>query len=282
LDWYTEARDEELDDTHFWCVAQKGIYEDIYHPMSQRVCYMHVLDRTHLRKKSEYFGDALGIMKRLGLFSLMDIQCHYNEEIIQQFYATLTFQGNESLSFRWMCGDSMRESNFYEFAQLLNYDFQGYSVPVGHRVHLHGVQPDKNRLAPLYSSKGKISTIKGLFPLYNILLRMFRENISPSRGNRDAIRAALVELMYLSHRCFMSTDPNEDFKLDVMNYIFNEMHDAMVSKRTPPYAPYIMLLINQKVKDMDFSKGNSEHKLKRMNVIKPMDEKEAVKGKGKK
>jgi hypothetical protein len=78
----------------------------------------------------------------------------------------------------------MRESNFYEFAQLLNYDFQGYSVPVGHRVHLHGVQPDKNRLAPLYSSEGKIGTINGLLPLYNILLRMFRENISPSGGNR--------------------------------------------------------------------------------------------------
>jgi hypothetical protein len=33
---------------------------------------------------------------------------------------------------------------------------------------------------------------------------------------------------------------------------------------------------------MDFSKGNSEHKLKRMNVIKPMEEKAAAKGKGKK
>jgi hypothetical protein len=56
----------------------------------------------------------------------------------------------------------------------------------------------------------------------------------------------------------------------------------MISKRTPPYAPYIMLLITEKVKDMDFSKGNSEHKLKRMNVIKPMEDKKAVKGKGKK
>jgi hypothetical protein len=176
----------------------------------------------------------------------------------------------------------MRQSNFYEFAQLLNYDFQGYSVPVGQRVHQHGVQPDKNCLAPLYTSKGKIGTIKGLLPLYNILLRMFRENISPSGGNRDAIRAALVELIFLSHRCFVIIDPNEDFKLDVMHYIFNEMHDAMLSKRTPPYAPYIMLLIHKKVKDMDFSKGNSEHKLKRMNVIKPTEEKTATKGKGKK
>jgi hypothetical protein len=60
------------------------------------------------------------------------------------------------------------------------------------------------------------------------------------------------------------------------------MHDAMLSKRTLPYAPYIMLLIHEKVKDMDFSKGNSEHKLKRMNVIKPTEEKAATKGKGKK
>jgi hypothetical protein len=34
-----------------------------------------------------------------------------------------------------MTGDEMRQSDFYEFARLLNYGFQGYSVPVGHRVH---------------------------------------------------------------------------------------------------------------------------------------------------
>jgi hypothetical protein len=129
-------------------------------------------------------------------------------------------------------------------------------------------------LAPLYTPKGTIGTIKGFVPLYNILLCMFRENISPSGGNRDTICSALVELMYLSHLCYESEDPDEDFGLDVMHYIFNEMHDAMISKRTPPYAPYIMLLINKKVNDMDFSRGNSEHKIKRMNVVKTEEEKE--------
>jgi hypothetical protein len=73
LDWFAEARDEELEDSRFWCLNQKLIYEQVYRPMSQRVCYMHVLDCTHFRKKSEYFGDALQIMERLGLFHLMDI-----------------------------------------------------------------------------------------------------------------------------------------------------------------------------------------------------------------
>jgi hypothetical protein len=68
-----------------------------------------------------------------------------------------------------------------------------------------------------------------------------------------------------------------------MHYIFNEMHDAMISKRTPPYTPYIMLVILEKVKDMDFSKGSSEHKIKRMNVIKPKEEKKKeAQAKGKK
>jgi hypothetical protein len=61
----------------------------------------------------------------------------------------------------------------------------------------------------------------------------------------------------------------------------------MISKRTPPYAPYIMLLILEKVKDMDFSKGSSKHKIKRMNLIKPKEEKkkkkkEEAQAKGKK
>jgi hypothetical protein len=112
---------------------------------------------------------------------------------------------------------------------------------------------------------------------------MFQESISPAGGNRDAIRSAIVELMYLTHRCHVSEDPNEDFRLDVMHYIFNEIHCAMISKRTPPYAPYIMLLILEKVKDMDFSKGNTEHKIKHMNVIKPKEEKKKeAKARGKK
>jgi hypothetical protein len=34
LDWFSEARDEELEDPRFWCLAQQGIYEDIYRTMS--------------------------------------------------------------------------------------------------------------------------------------------------------------------------------------------------------------------------------------------------------
>ncbi|KAK1697381.1 hypothetical protein QYE76_014078, partial [Lolium multiflorum] len=47
--------------------------------------------------------------------------------------------------------------------------------------------------------------------------------------------------------CYKSArDENEehDYTLDIMDFIFHEIHDAMVSRTTIPYAPYIQLLIN--------------------------------------
>jgi hypothetical protein len=52
-----------------------------------------------------------------------------------------------------------------------------------------------------------------------------------------------------------------------MDYIFNEMHDAMVSRRTPPYAPYIMLLIKDKLRGVDGSdieEDLDEHKTRKL------------------
>jgi hypothetical protein len=34
LDWFSEERDEELEDRRFWCLNQKLIYEQIYRTMS--------------------------------------------------------------------------------------------------------------------------------------------------------------------------------------------------------------------------------------------------------
>ena len=43
-----------------------------------------------------------------------------------------------------------------------------------------------------------------------------------------------------------------------MDYIFNEMHDSMVSRLTIPYAPFIMILIQDTLRGHDFSKYNMQ------------------------
>jgi hypothetical protein len=102
--------------------------------------------------------------------------------------------------------------------------------------------------------------------LYDLLVRIFRGNITPSGGNNDALRSSLVDLLIYSHECASSSDPNADFNLDVMDFMFNEMYDAMVSRGSLPYAPYIMKLIIDTCKSQDFSGQCVSHKVKRLYV----------------
>jgi hypothetical protein len=146
----------------------------------------------------------------------------------------------------WMTGTTPYQANFHRFAELLGYPFR-----VGHRLHGPN-RSDKDSLYELYSEHGVVVTITGLLPLYDQLIRFFQDNIAPSGGNSDAIRGALVSLLALAREC-AKDDENKDYIVDVMDYIFHEIHDAMVSRTTMPHAPYIQLLIDNTVVTKDLS-----------------------------
>jgi hypothetical protein len=164
-----------------------------------------------------------------------------------------------------MTGTRYCESSFTRFAAVLGYPFAGPTNPVGHRIHTP-LPVNKNLLCDLYGPNGVPSQVAGLLPLYDLLVRIFRENIAPSGGNNDAIISSLVDLLIFAHGCAQSTDHNADFSLDVMDFIFNEMYDAMVSKGSLPYAPFNMRLIKDTCKDHDFSEKCVSHKVKRLYV----------------
>jgi hypothetical protein len=135
-----------------------------------------------------------------------------------------------------MTGTRYSESTFTWFAAVLGYPFDGPTNPVGLRIHSL-ILADKEQLSALYGPQGTAGEVARLLPLYDLLMRIFRANIAPSGGNNDAIRGALVDLLLFAHECAESTDPNADFSLNVMDFSFNEMFDAMVSKGSLPYAP---------------------------------------------
>jgi hypothetical protein len=174
----------------------------------------------------------------MGLRKLMKIQCNYNIPLIHQLYATLSIKKDDDRTMQWMSDTSPCQASFHKFTKLLDYPFDG-----GHR--LHGPQhTNKDVLFDLYTEDGAVNTITGLLPIYDQLLRFFRATIAPSGGNNDALRGALVDLLCLSCECAQDGDETKDFTVDVMDYIFHEIFDAMVSRTSMPYAPYIQLLIN--------------------------------------
>ncbi|KAK1642763.1 hypothetical protein QYE76_060568 [Lolium multiflorum] len=166
------------------------------------------------------------------------IQCDYSPELIKQFFATLAFKKDDAHTLQWMTGSTHCEEILARFASILGLPSEG-----GHR--LHGPEKtDKIVLYELYDESGTVGSSKGLLPIYGQLLQFYRATIAPSGGNNDAIRGALVDLMHLAFQCARDGDEERNFTLDIMDFIFHEIHDAMFSRTTMPYAPYIQLLIN--------------------------------------
>ena len=114
-------------------------------------------------------------------------------------------------------------------------------------MHSTALGVNKNKLAPLYGSEGVVGGSKGLKPLYNLMLRIFRQTISPSAGNDDAIRCGLVNLLYHTHRIHMAGPEADANPIDIMDLIFEEMYHAILYNKAPPYAPLVMRLINTRL-----------------------------------
>jgi hypothetical protein len=207
------------------------------------------------------------VLEKMGLTELATLQCNYNPGLIKQFFATLVILPNPQNSMNWMSGEHECEADFLVFASLLGYAYDG-ETPMGRRVHCPGTKPDKDKLYDLYDSTGVVGFINGLHPLYDQLVHIFRENIAPSGGNNDAIRTSLVDLLFLAPQCATSTDPDEDFTLDVMDFIYYEIKDAIIQRNTVPYAPYIMLLIKHALGEYDLSDDCVDYQVKKMYVKK--------------
>ncbi|KAK1649240.1 hypothetical protein QYE76_067045 [Lolium multiflorum] len=263
--WYEDvARDDEIEGRRFWCLEQEFIYKDIYEPM-RKVRPMQAINVDDLAE-NDHFEDAIWVTGRMGLQELMKIQCDYSPELIKQLFATLAFKNDDERTMEWMSGSTHCEATLRQFASILG-------LPAEGGLRLHGPQKkDKNVLFDLYDSSGAVGSTKGLLPIYSQVLRFLRATIAPSGGNNDALRGALVDLMHLSFKCARDDNEDQDFSLDVMDFIFNEIHDVVVSRTTMPYAPYIQLLINNSVAmDEDLSRFPMEkHTVKKAYKKKPV------------
>ncbi|KAK1652560.1 hypothetical protein QYE76_070365 [Lolium multiflorum] len=208
--WYEDLpRDEEIEGRRYWCMEQEFIYRDIYEPM-KNLRPMQAID-VDILAINNHFEDAIWVAGRMGLLDIMKIQCDYSPDLVKQFFATLAIKKDEEHTMEWMTGSTHCSATLRRFAA------------------------------------GTVGYAKGLLPIYSQLLWFFRATICPSGGNNDALRGALVDLMHLSYKCARDANEEHNYTLDVMDFIFHEIHDAMVSRTTIPYAPYIQLLINNSV-----------------------------------
>ncbi|KAK1670520.1 hypothetical protein QYE76_058679 [Lolium multiflorum] len=161
------------EDDCFWTEEQHRIMNDIYQVHCTKVCPMRAFDLEKLGSKA-YFNEMMWVMEKLGLHPLMGLRHDYNVQIIHQFFSIVYFGKSNDGDIYWMTNNRPYQSTFKVFASVLGYPFYGRNSKRGGKwMHEHGVERDKNKLAPLYKPDGISGFAKNLYPLYDILLRNF-------------------------------------------------------------------------------------------------------------
>ncbi|KAK1680925.1 hypothetical protein QYE76_041773 [Lolium multiflorum] len=238
LNPYLTPRSNRVTDKRFHNKTQEEIFYEVYVPFKKGVTPQHAID-TGKMAASKYFAEAYAMCGEFGLYPIMELTKEYDVEMIHQFYATVHFDTDEAKTFRWMSHEKLLESNLAKFGDALGYPRLPGVDANGWRCHESSFSQPREVLEPLYiKGWGIPGKSADLLPTWDIMLRVYRETIGPKGGNLDELHLYEVDLMANS---FAKRGTGE--KIDVMDYIYNEMWSCVMEKKLPAYAPYIMKLI---------------------------------------
>ncbi|KAK1680513.1 hypothetical protein QYE76_041361 [Lolium multiflorum] len=238
LNPYLTPRNNRVTDKRFHNKTQEEIFYEVYVPFKKGVALQHAID-TGKMAASRYFAEAYAMCGEFGLYPIMELTKDYDVGLIHQFYATVHFDSDEAKTFRWMSHDKLLESNLAKFGSALGYPRLPGVDENGWRCHDSSFSQPREVLEPLYiKGWGIPGKSADLLPTWDIMLRVYRETIGPKGGNLDELHLYEVDLMANS---FAKKGTGE--KLDVMDYIYNEMWSCVMEKKLPSFAPYIMKLI---------------------------------------
>jgi hypothetical protein len=163
--------------------------------------------------------------------------------MICQFYATVVFLEDEDgfRTLKWMTKEFLMEATWEEFARGIGYDLPDDESNF-FRIHLQPKPMAKEKMANLYiPGRMLCGSAYNLLPVYDIMYRIYRSTINPKDTNHDEVHGFLVNLLVRTDEMRGSGK-----QLDIMDYIWHEMHDCAFLRKLPQYAPYIMKLICHK------------------------------------
>ncbi|KAK1652366.1 hypothetical protein QYE76_070171 [Lolium multiflorum] len=251
----------------FWTKYQEKTFDDLYANATYKVAPMHHINFAHMDKHANYFAEARNICEQFGLIPLMEFQHPYCVEVIGQFFATVYVDNDDAKTMTWMTEGRMLHGTWDQFAACL-----GYPVLTGNedgyfRAH-HTPKPvEKALLADLYL-EGEVvyGSQKFLRPVYDILLRIYREVLNPKVGCVDQIYGYLGNLLLLSHQ-----HRDTGMQLDVMDFLWHEFWACIMARKAPVFAPYFMFFICSRWESAGYGKLTDEvnllpHKAKDLKV----------------
>ena len=237
---YVFPRDKRWTDPKFYTKEQKHIYDEVYESFKKMVCPQKYIFMEKMTSNPNYFGEAYAICTRFGLLPIMQLRQNFSDEMVAQFYATVSFHGENDDAMTWMTLDKKLTSTWQDFGEMLGYPFGEDGQSIGWKVHEGARASKPDVLEPLYiPGWGTVGESSYLQRNWDIMSRIYLNTIAPKGGNFDQIHAWSIDLMLQTYLRANTEEP-----LDVMAYIRKEMWLAIVERRCASYAPYVQRLIN--------------------------------------
>jgi hypothetical protein len=263
-------------DPHFHTAFQAQCFHEILMTAAQEnVVPQHSVNIGHMECNPTYFSEALGLCDELGIRPIMELSQDYDEELVGQFLATVHFANEVERHIVWMTKTEKLSIKWSDVDALIGFAEHGPGCVFTEdfdnewfRVHLSIKSRNKEEMDPLYFWNYYVhGQSAGLHPTNDILHRIFRETINPKVGNLDEVHGYLKDLLIMVHE-----NRGKGKKLDVMDYIWNEMWNVTVLKRNACYGPLIMKIVLHAwhLKFPDVALGDPEtwvsHKPKRLRI----------------
>ncbi|KAK1619969.1 hypothetical protein QYE76_025486 [Lolium multiflorum] len=167
----------------------------------------------------------------------------YQQKTYDDLYANATYQvyvdNDDAKTMTWMTVGRMLHGTWDQFAGCLGYSVLSDNEEGFFRAHDTLKPIDKALLADLYLEGEVVYGSQKFFrPVYDILLRIYRDVLNPKVVCIDQIYGYLGNLLYLTHQ-----NRDTGLQLDVMDFLWNEFWSCIISRRALVFAPYFMFFI---------------------------------------
>jgi hypothetical protein len=222
-----------------WNSTQERIFNDCYATKAFRVAPMHTTISL-MDDNEEYFGEAKAICEEFGLIPLMNFAHDFDVDIIGQFIATVFLGSDDAKTTTWITLYHQMTGTWAQFEYSMEYpDIENPRDHNMFRAHTTKKAMPRDVLSELcIPGRGIAGRSKDLLPMYDIMLLIYREVLNPKVGVHDKIHGYLVNLMHYTHK-----NRGKGKQLDVMNYLWEELHLGIIDRKAHVFAPYLMKFI---------------------------------------
>jgi hypothetical protein len=174
-------------DERFWTFFHQDCYWTVLYTKSYPVVKQHYVDIEYMRnKKDKHFNRILEACDLHGITDLLQFRYIWNQEIISEFYSTLSYDKKERI-FMWMTNDKRFHVKLAQFAQILGLSSQ---LDIPKKLHSRWIMMPRE-MAPMYVQNGDFQPpkVEGLLSHFLMLHRMMRRTLTPRIGYSEAIPA---------------------------------------------------------------------------------------------